>query len=126
MVEHVSDDVFDKIFIEVNRVLKDNGILFITTPNNEDLSASIQVCPDCGCYFHSVGHVRSWNKYSLREKLSSYGFEKYKVLETTFFSDTNSLKKKIIRKIYIPISKIYGREQKNLVYVAKKKTDIIK
>ncbi|MDQ3979810.1 MAG: class I SAM-dependent methyltransferase, partial [Actinomycetota bacterium] len=56
------------------RILRPGGALIVTTPNDEQLAQAESICPDCGCIFHPVQHVRSWDKDSLSRKMREFGF----------------------------------------------------
>ena len=75
VVEHLDDATLDAAIREARRVLRPNGILLITTPNAEDLGASMRQCPECGTEFHIYQHVRRWTGASLRDYLEARGFE---------------------------------------------------
>lgn len=72
VVEHLSDDILDQTFKEVQRVLIDGGYLIGTVPDNEDLSRNQFTCPYCRKMSHRVGHERSFTKQSLHELLKDY------------------------------------------------------
>jgi len=75
VVEHLKDDHLDGTLREAARTLKKGGSLLVTTPNQEDLSASTQLCPDCGALFHVWQHVRSWSVASLSAEVEQFGFK---------------------------------------------------
>lgn len=74
VVEHVDDPTLDEILSSVHRFLKPGALLFITTPNAENLSASTVYCPCCNHEFHRWQHVRSWSEQGLRTRLESAGY----------------------------------------------------
>lgn len=82
VVEHLSAEYLSDIFSEFQRVLKRGGILFVTTPNAENLDAAKQMCPHCGCIFHPVQHLRSFNRESLAGELQEAGFRVVRCRET--------------------------------------------
>lgn len=92
VVEHLNDDHLDKTLLEIYRVLRPGVKLIITTPNKEDLRLSMNFCPECGCIYHKWQHVRSWDKFSLKNTVEAYGFKSIKILETNFLSRTSFLK----------------------------------
>ncbi len=73
-VEHLTDSYIDTTLVEIKRVLKPNGIVMITTPNEENLSLSNVCCPECGAIFHRVQHVRCFNRESLLSLIKPHGF----------------------------------------------------
>lgn len=75
VVEHLNDDQLLSLLGEAYRLLRPQGKLVITTPNEENLDASKTICPECGCIFHRWQHIRSFNAKGLRMVLGSVGFE---------------------------------------------------
>lgn len=85
-IEHVLDSHLAKMLYELYRILKpETGVLFVTTPNNEDLERFTVFCPDCGAVFHRYQHVTSFTTSSLDELMRRYGF-KTKLCNTTLFN----------------------------------------
>jgi 2-polyprenyl-3-methyl-5-hydroxy-6-metoxy-1,4-benzoquinol methylase len=74
VVEHLNDDYLNSTLEEVARLLKIGGVIVISTPNNENLSMSKKLCPECGAIFHEWQHVRSWTVDGLANRLTQYGF----------------------------------------------------
>ena len=74
VVEHLNDRALDNAVADARRMLKPDGRLIVTTPNNEDLKQSTVVCPECLARFHKMQHVRSWSAKTLADRLDSYGF----------------------------------------------------
>jgi hypothetical protein len=63
-------------------LLAPGGTAIFSTPNDEDLSRSMILCPTSGEVFHRWQHVRNWNRDSLPARLRAAGFEVEKVVET--------------------------------------------
>lgn len=74
VVEHLSDVALEAMLSEIHRLLRDDGYVVITTPNDENLEQLHTCCPNCGRTFHIWQHVRSWSRDSLIEFMSQYGF----------------------------------------------------
>jgi len=55
-------------------LLRPNGKLVLTTPNEENLDASKIICPNCSAVFHRMQHVRNWSADALAERLAANGF----------------------------------------------------
>lgn len=77
VVEHLDDDNLRRALRHLHSFLKPGGYVCITTPNAEDLmSSNVRIsCPDCGCRFHRMQHVRSWTAETLSSVLSLHGFK---------------------------------------------------
>jgi 2-polyprenyl-3-methyl-5-hydroxy-6-metoxy-1,4-benzoquinol methylase len=90
LVEHVEDDILEHILNDVRNVLKPDGVIIITTPNNEDLTNENVYCPVCNHTFHRWQHVRSWSAESLGLFLKKNGFNSVQ-FEITDFSHSRSL-----------------------------------
>ena len=119
IIEHLSDQDLDIMLKRARAFLKKGGILLISTPNDENLKESIVVCPDCGCYYHKVQHVRSWNGESLSNYLRKYGFKEKKIILT----DLNK-PKGFLRRLYANYTilrrRLSGRKLGNLIYIGYK------
>lgn len=68
VLEHLSDDVLAQTIKEAYRVLRHGGHFIITVPFDEDLK--FVMCPHCDSVFHRVGHVRSFDKLSIRKTIN--------------------------------------------------------
>ncbi len=73
VVEHLNDDHLNTTVAEVGRLLKPGGVVIVTTPNDEDMSAMTRFCPECGATFHQWQHVRSWTDTSLATAFGAHG-----------------------------------------------------
>lgn len=73
--EHLRDEWIPQYFQGIRQYLKNNGYLFITTPNNENLDDNLIVCPCCESKFHRWGHLRSVSANDLRQVAEHFGFE---------------------------------------------------
>jgi 2-polyprenyl-3-methyl-5-hydroxy-6-metoxy-1,4-benzoquinol methylase len=85
VIEHMDDGALDSAIDAARKLLKPGGHVVLTTPNNENLDAARRMCPDCGCVFHQMQHVRSWTAGSLSDYMASRGFNAV-VCEPTLFS----------------------------------------
>ena len=74
-VEHILPEEMAPTFAEIRRLLKPEGRLLLTTPNEEDLEESKMMCPECGCIFHRMQHIRSWSTTSLSGTLEGLGWQ---------------------------------------------------
>jgi SAM-dependent methyltransferase len=73
-IEHLDDITLHNILSEIRRITKHDGYVVITTPNQENLAESQIMCPNCGCTFHKVQHLRSFSQTTLGELMRSSGF----------------------------------------------------
>lgn len=88
-VEHILPEDMEATFAEVRRVLRRDGRLVLTTPNEEDLEPSRQMCPECGCVFHRMQHVWSWSAASLSCSMEDLGWQTLRV-EAVLFRQNGS------------------------------------
>jgi 2-polyprenyl-3-methyl-5-hydroxy-6-metoxy-1,4-benzoquinol methylase len=88
VIEHLTDEAIESTFYELKPLLKQNGRIILTTPNNEDLSKSTRYCPNCSTTFHEWQHIRSWNQESLQYFMLDMGFETDFIKTTDFSSLT--------------------------------------
>jgi 2-polyprenyl-3-methyl-5-hydroxy-6-metoxy-1,4-benzoquinol methylase len=65
-IEHLQEENLKQLIVEFRRIIKKDGIIFFTTPNNEDLNKNMIYCPFCDTLFHKVQHVNSFDSNSLR------------------------------------------------------------
>ncbi len=75
VLEHLVPDERERVLAEVGRVLRPGGSFVVTTPNAEDLDEQKIACPECGCVFHRVQHVASFDAEGIRDVLVAAGFE---------------------------------------------------
>ncbi|MEN9934624.1 MAG: hypothetical protein RLZZ387_1203 [Chloroflexota bacterium] len=73
-VEHMDAYAFTHVLGEVRRILRPGGHVVVTTPNEENLHENQIMCPNCGCVFHKVQHIRSWSQESLSAEMLKLGF----------------------------------------------------
>ena len=82
VLEHLGDVDIENTLKEVNRVLCENGRFLGTVPADENLQASLVVCPCCGKRFHRWGHVQSFSKDRMFQVLE--GFDRSRVKRFSF------------------------------------------
>ena len=99
VVEHLDDEMLNSFLIEAKRLLKPQGYIYITTPNDENLEVSKVNCPDCGCTFHRWQHLRSWNEKSLSRFMETNGFRTHRTKALNYMDKSNAFLrlKKLIR-----------------------------
>ncbi|MFA5349137.1 MAG: class I SAM-dependent methyltransferase [Candidatus Paceibacterota bacterium] len=74
VLEHLDEAVLRNGLKEIFRVLDKNGKFILTVPFDEDLKMFTVTCPNCGNQFHRIGHLRSFDKITVEDLLSSLGF----------------------------------------------------
>jgi SAM-dependent methyltransferase len=84
VVEHLDGPTLERALAELHRVLRPGGHAIVTVPNQEDLQAAMVACPECGCTFHRMQHVRSLSPASLSAVLRAAHFKVVTVVETDF------------------------------------------
>lgn len=84
VIEHLYDAELEIVLEDVLNLLATDGIAIFTTPNDEDRSQNMILCPVTGKLFHRWQHVRSWNRRSLPAYLEARGFDIVEVSETNF------------------------------------------
>ena len=72
--EHLNDIELEKVMKNIKKLLTEEGIAFISTPNDEKLGESMVCCPECRKVFHRWQHVKSWNKKTLQDYMENHGF----------------------------------------------------
>ena len=90
VIEHLEDPELDRVLSTIVSALKPNGLLVITTPDNEDLFTASRYCPVCKHLFHPWGHVRAFTAPLLEEMLRRRGLE-CEVLHSVDFSGMRSM-----------------------------------
>lgn len=119
VIEHLSDEYLMDMFDKLKRLLNVGGVIIFTTPNDQDLIKDSVYCPFCDTLFSPVQHVRSWNKESVGNVLSTAGFSINCIEEVNFSEMYLPFSEKIIlglKKINRKIRKIDVKKT-NLVVV---------
>ncbi|MBX2829857.1 MAG: class I SAM-dependent methyltransferase [Rhodospirillales bacterium] len=99
VIEHLYDAQLNVLLSNIMSVLNEDGIVVFTTPNNEDLSKNMMICPESGKTFHRWQHVRCWNGASLTNYLSGHGLEVSEVIETNFAKKPISGPKSLLKSL---------------------------
>ncbi len=74
-IEHLLPEHLEGVLDELLRVVRPEGVVLLTTPNSEDLTAQMVFCPNCCSEFHRWQHVRRWTPNSLGDELAARGFD---------------------------------------------------
>ena len=85
VIEHILPEHKDLFYSEIRRILKPDGILLLTTPNEEDFSKNSILCPECNTLFHKHGHCNYFSKVILTNLLDGYGFTTISCAATDFY-----------------------------------------
>jgi 2-polyprenyl-3-methyl-5-hydroxy-6-metoxy-1,4-benzoquinol methylase len=121
VVEHLNDTHLNSMIDEFKNILNKDGIVMITTPNEEDLNASKVICPDSGCVFHRWQHVRSWSVQSLSNYMEQNGFVTVKVEATNLLQKNFAHRlKQFLLKSLKSLGYKTGKPQ-NLVYIGRRR-----
>lgn len=107
VLEHLDDYYISRALRNINELLKDEGVLIVTTPNEEDLRESMVLCPECGAEFHRMQHVRSWDKYTLIRTMEDNRFIARHVSKTFFITRKNIVLDALRRVFHILRGKRY-------------------
>ncbi len=73
VIEHLDDDALAEVLAVLRQLVTPDGLILITTPNDENLPKSHVFCPETGKVFHRWQHVRSWTADSLTAHLTDHG-----------------------------------------------------
>jgi ubiquinone/menaquinone biosynthesis C-methylase UbiE len=73
-IEHLQYEALHETMLELFRILKPNGRIFITTPFNENLDEHLAFCPFCKSEFHNMQHMQSFNVAALSALGTTHGF----------------------------------------------------
>ena len=115
VIEHIIDSEIQSTFSEWRRILKKNGYLLLTTPNDENLEANSIFCPNCETQFHTIQHVRSLSVSSISTMLDTNGFKVERIwLGEFFFKTKRGFVIEILRKVWFAIRKLREGRNKNL------------
>lgn len=87
VLEHMDDDELIAYINEFSRILKKNGLIFLTFPAQEKLSENFCFCPNCNTKFHKWGHKQSWDINKIHNLFNNFKFIKCE----KFFFKTSGL-----------------------------------
>lgn len=122
-IEHLNDNELQKTMINIKNLLREDGIVVITTPHEERLKESMVCCPECEKTFHRWQHIRSWNKSTLSKYLEDNDF----VIKDIYPCDLNYEKLKLKFNLRQKIADWLTKKEREWVYkphlicIAKKK-----
>jgi ubiquinone/menaquinone biosynthesis C-methylase UbiE len=73
VIEHLPD--YSKLIDKIYFFLKTGGYAIITTPYKENLEAKTKKCDVCGQYYHTSGHLHSFDENKLQNVFPEGAFE---------------------------------------------------
>lgn len=121
VLEHLDNVDIKSTLKEVIRVLCESGRFLGTVPADENLQASLVVCPCCGKHFHRWGHVQSFSKDRVSQVLEVFDSSRVKRLSFVDFQQLN-WKGKVVGTIQIIQSALGQRgSNQNFYFEATKK-----
>jgi SAM-dependent methyltransferase len=117
-IEHLLPEYFEDTLKEIHRVTRKGGLILITVPNDEVLDAGKVFCPECGCVFHNIQHISSWQKDSLSSLMKKVGFDDV-VCKATRFKESGRFA--TIRHIVMLLAySLMKKKKPHLVYIGRK------
>jgi len=122
VLEHLDPSFSNQVFSELRRVIKPNGILVITVPNEENLNANKMACPECGCVFHQVQHLRSFSVDTLTTLMKTEGFQPVFVKSLNFNDYSGDILQRIagfLRKLLAPYRRHHSQNH-HLIAIGKR------
>jgi 2-polyprenyl-3-methyl-5-hydroxy-6-metoxy-1,4-benzoquinol methylase len=87
VIEHLSESALSGAMQSIVSGLASNGLLVVTTPDNENLLEASRYCPTCRQLFHPWGHVRSYSARQLEQTLADFGFACLELRSVDFSSN---------------------------------------
>ena len=117
VVEHLDDVALAATFDNVRRLLKPDGCLIATTPNEERLEDSMVYCPVANVTFHRWQHVRRWSKKTLGETLRQNGFGRTEIETCTFSARDDALVPPLRRAVHRIMTRL--RKPQSLLAIAR-------
>ncbi|MBI5413853.1 class I SAM-dependent methyltransferase [Candidatus Peregrinibacteria bacterium] len=116
VIEHLDDEYLDRTFEDIKKLIAKDGILIVTTPNDEKLKDSEVFCPQCEHSFHRWQHVRSWNVNTLPDYLKKKGFNVVESFTTDFSA---SFKRNKLNHLKYLVKRMANMRLPHLVCVCK-------
>ena len=120
-IEHFLSDQTSTTIKEIYRLLVPGGYIVVTTQNNEDIMSHEMMCPDCGCVFHRMQHMNSFDVSSLSKIMNSNGFEREYCKALNFREGSLESKFKNLYENLMSLVKKPSVVKKNLIYIGRKK-----
>jgi len=87
VAEHILDEDIVPTYELIRSLLAPDGLLFLTTPNKEDLELGSAYEPQSGVFFHRWQHVRSFDRHNLAAMLKRFDLHEVLIHELDFRQD---------------------------------------
>ena len=113
-LEHLLEDDRRPTVAELGRIVRPGGTVVVTVPNREDLDRAQVLCPDCGCQFHPMQHISSWQSASLAGVMGEHGFETVRSQELFLHSQW------VLGRLRTVASALMRKTLPNLVYIGRR------
>lgn len=120
VIEHLDDEPRKVVLKNVYELLRNGGIVIVSTPNREDFTPSLICNPLTKEVYHRWQHVYSWTAESLSAEMGKHGFKILNVLETNLKYEGPGVLLYIKRSMRRIKNDLRGRPQENLFLVATK------
>jgi 2-polyprenyl-3-methyl-5-hydroxy-6-metoxy-1,4-benzoquinol methylase len=82
VIEHLEDDARKTVLGQIHNLLAKDGVVIISTPNDENLGRELICNPRTNEVYHRWQHVYSWTGASLSAEVERHGFKTQAVIET--------------------------------------------
>jgi 2-polyprenyl-3-methyl-5-hydroxy-6-metoxy-1,4-benzoquinol methylase len=115
VLEHIEPKNIFALISSFRNILKPNGVIIVSVPFKEDLSACSSYCSVCSHIENPNGHVRSYSLELVRQELEYCGFE---IIDVDFVKYGVTLKSKL--RYFWKI--VRGKDQKMNIIVSARKT----
>jgi 2-polyprenyl-3-methyl-5-hydroxy-6-metoxy-1,4-benzoquinol methylase len=87
VIEHIQD--YKKVLEKIHSLLKENAFAIVTTPYRENLEAKTKKCEICGEYYHTNGHLHSFDEKKLQDACIEQTFE---IIKTKLIVNNRAIK----------------------------------
>lgn len=121
-LEHVPAASQSDVLGELARVVRPGGHLVVTVPNEEDLDAKKLACPECGCVFHRMQHLQSFDAATLGALLEANGFDPVLVEPLNFRDGPDRLLGRAIARMRPYLPALRSRRIPHLMAIARRRT----
>ena len=91
VIEHIPETKLDSFTDKLAKLVAPNGILILTTPNNENLDDSLCLCANCMQTFHRWQHLNTFTIQQISERFENRSFKTEDYFLTDFSSNAQAL-----------------------------------